>query len=193
MSVALRWLEDMVFWMQTKKSQCSAASYSQALRNRFLWVLYELGKYMKTGNKQWSSRELCLAPPASRWWKSHSSRAEGHPPATYWSEKVAGRLEEATAKREVWKEWKPSSVSYYKWTATPYSNPSLWAWARTFCWTRASPPKGRSIYLFIGLAMMWYVFSLTLDEDPTGYRRRISSNRYAAHMLPPLGRWSPRF
>lgn len=118
---------------------------------------------------------------------------EGHPPATYWSEKVAWRLEEATAKLEVWKEWKPCSVSYYKWTATPYPNLSLWAWTRTFCWIRASPPKGRNTYLFIGLAMMWYVFSLTLDEDPTGYGGRISGNRYTAHMLPPLEIWSPQF
>lgn len=30
------------------------------------------------------------------------------------------RLKEATAKLEVWKEWKPCSVTYYKWRATPY-------------------------------------------------------------------------
>lgn len=109
------------------------------------------------------------------------SGAEGHPPPAYWSEKVAWRLEEATAKLKVWKEWKPCSVSYYEWTATPYSNLSFWAWTRTFCWTPASPPKRTNIYFLIGLATPWYVFSLLLDEDPTGQGGRISCNRYPAH------------
>lgn len=49
------------------------------------------------------------------------SDAEGHSSALYWSEDIDWRLKEVTANLEVWKEWKPCSATYYKWTATPYS------------------------------------------------------------------------
>lgn len=117
MSAALRWLEDLVFWMQTKKSQCFAASYSKALRNRLGFVgigeTHEKRKWAMSngvvGSFVWPFLPLLFLD------------TEGHSSAPYWSENIDWRLKEVTVNLEVWKEWKPCSVTYCKWTATPYS------------------------------------------------------------------------
>lgn len=89
------------------------------------------------------------------------SDAEGHSSAPDWSENIDWRFKEVTAKLEVWKEWKPCSVTYYKWTATPYS---------TF-------PPGHTLGHFTEQHLLHqkestpfcgHVFSFLLDEIPTG-------------------------
>lgn len=94
------------------------------------------------------------------------------------------RLKEATAKLEVWKEWKPCSVTYYKWRATPYF---------TF-------PSGHTLGHFTEHhgregtpTAPWDCHAMVCFLLPAGWGWRMPGDIHPAHkLIPSFGRWSPQ-